>query len=113
MHLFDYDELRKTQASFFITTVLVSLITWTFAGFALWWVKKADSGGTGKLTRTPPLWRDHGSEGGDELADKSPPNKKQADQGGSKHGKAAFLRNLKNLRLRNPSKVNGEQHGDC
>jgi len=36
MHLFDADDLRHTQSSFFISIVLVSLVTWVFAGIGLW-----------------------------------------------------------------------------
>ena len=38
MHLFDSKDPRKTQSSFYITIVLVSVVTYSLSGFAAWWI---------------------------------------------------------------------------
>jgi hypothetical protein len=54
MHLFDYGDTHKTQASFYISTVLVSLSTYILSGFAAWWV--GDSSRRQKLKKHWKSW---------------------------------------------------------
>ena len=57
MHLFDKNDPQQTQASFYISTFLISLATWLFSGMAVWWVRKSD--------RRPELravWKSDGRE---------------------------------------------------
>lgn len=42
MHLFDSSDPRKTQASFYISTVQICLVTWVLSGLAVWWVGDSD-----------------------------------------------------------------------
>jgi hypothetical protein len=44
MHLFDGDDLRKTQSSFYISAVLIALVTYVLSGLAVWWVGDLERG---------------------------------------------------------------------
>jgi hypothetical protein len=44
MHLFDKVDLKQTQTSFYITIVLVSLLTWIISASFIWGVNKRQKG---------------------------------------------------------------------
>jgi hypothetical protein len=44
MHLFDGDDLHKTQSSFYISAVLIALVTYVLSGVAVWWVGDLEKG---------------------------------------------------------------------
>jgi hypothetical protein len=108
MHLFDSEDPRKTQVSFYISTVLISLFTYAFAGLAVWWVGKRDQQvGQNKLLEAAGFWRHHqtgsGSGNEDNPLDKSPSSNSLSDDTPA-HGNFVLLKNLKNLRSRKQQK---------
>jgi hypothetical protein len=44
MHLFDGADLRKTQSSFYISAVLIAVVTYVLSGVAVWWVGDLERG---------------------------------------------------------------------
>ncbi|KAF2802242.1 uncharacterized protein BDZ99DRAFT_401745 [Mytilinidion resinicola] len=54
MHLFDSEDNHRTQASFYISTVLISILTYILSGFGAWWV--GDSVRRQKLKRGWKSW---------------------------------------------------------
>jgi methylmalonyl-CoA mutase N-terminal domain/subunit len=38
MHLFDGADLHETQTSFYISAVLIAVVTYLLSGLAVWWV---------------------------------------------------------------------------
>jgi hypothetical protein len=44
MHLFDGDDLQKTQSSFYISAVLIAVVTFVLSGVAVWWVGDLERG---------------------------------------------------------------------
>jgi hypothetical protein len=108
MHLFDSVDSRKTQASFYISTVLISLFTYAFAGLAVLWVGKLDQQvGQNKLVQAAGLWRHHqtgsGSGNEDNHLDESLNSHSRSDDSPA-HGNFVLLKNLKNLRSRKQPK---------
>jgi len=108
MHLFDSDDPRKTQASFYVSTVLIFLITYALAGLAVWWMgnldqhigrnKLAGAAGFGRYRRT-----ESGSGRGDGPPDESLPSHSPPGDS-STHGNFGLLKNLRNLRIRKQQK---------
>jgi hypothetical protein len=54
MHLFDSSNPGKTQSNFYITTVLIAVVTYIFSGLAVWWVSESER--REKLTKEWALW---------------------------------------------------------
>jgi hypothetical protein len=44
MHLFDGDDLQKTRSSFYISAVLIAIVTYVLSGLAVWWVGDLERG---------------------------------------------------------------------
>ncbi|KAF2496714.1 hypothetical protein BU16DRAFT_340064 [Lophium mytilinum] len=42
MHLFDSESLHRTRTSFYVSTVLISVVTYVLSGFAAWWVGNSE-----------------------------------------------------------------------
>jgi hypothetical protein len=44
MHIFDGNDLQKTQSSFYICAVLIPLVTYILSGLAVWWAGDLEGG---------------------------------------------------------------------
>jgi hypothetical protein len=94
MHIFDGDDLQKTQSSFYISAVLIALVTYVLSGLAVWWA--GDLGGGQELKDSWQSWRAKDSSRKDKFKVSTEKNheKTEGTQSFGQESKYASLRKL-------------------